>query len=64
MPLQMPGPGESLSERYPAVAAEWHADLNGELTAAAARPAGAASPPASRRTARARPQRHRAVHQH
>jgi DNA-directed RNA polymerase subunit RPC12/RpoP len=36
--LRKPGPGESLSERYPAVAAEWHPDLNGELTPADVKP--------------------------
>jgi hypothetical protein len=38
MPLRKPGPGESLSERYSAVAAEWHPDLDGELTPADVKP--------------------------
>jgi DNA-directed RNA polymerase subunit RPC12/RpoP len=36
--LRKPGSGESLSERYLAVVAEWHPDLNGELTAADVKP--------------------------
>ena len=33
-----PGAGESLNERYPIVAAEWHPALNGELTPADVKP--------------------------
>jgi len=32
MSLRKPQPGESLNERYPAVAADWHHSLNGKLT--------------------------------
>ena len=38
MPLRKPGAGESLNERYPIVAAEWHPALNGELTPADVKP--------------------------
>lgn len=32
MSLRKPRPGESLNERYPAVAADWHHSRNGDLT--------------------------------
>ncbi len=38
MSLRKPGRGQSLNERCPAVAADWHPELNGELTPADVKP--------------------------